>query len=92
MREHKAIVAKGALLAATLLLSACTNPFADVAPSFDEILSAGWLDSDEAPAPVVPVYCYDTIGAPDCHANPLAGVGGRLRGYEGPAPVIPIEN
>lgn len=92
MREYVSIIAKGALLAAALLLTACANPFADDAPSFAEILSAGWLDADDTPFPVVPVYCYVTIGAPDCHAEPLAGEGGRLRGYEGPAPVVRVEN
>lgn len=92
MREYGSIVAKGALLAAALLLAACANPFGDDAPSFDEILSAGWLGGDDKPVPVVPVYCYSTIGAPDCHDSPLEGEGGRLSGYEGPAPALRTEN
>lgn len=81
---------KWMLVAAAVSLSACTNPFADDAPTFDEILAAGWLE-DDTPTAVVPLYCYDTIGAPDCHAAPVPGEGGRLRGYEGPAPVLRVE-
>ncbi|MEH6755600.1 MAG: hypothetical protein V7788_15720 [Alphaproteobacteria bacterium] len=92
MREYGSIIAKGALLAAALILAACANPFGDNAPSFEEILSAGWLGAEDKRVPVDPVYCYVTIGAPDCHAEPLAGEGGRLRGYEGPAPVVRVEN
>jgi len=91
MHGYGSITAKGALLAAAVLLSACTNPFSGDAPSFNQILSAGWL-GDDTPAPEVPVYCYNTIGAPDCHAMPLAGEGSRLRGFEGPAPAVRVEN
>ena len=75
----------GAALGAGLLLSACQNPWIEDLPSFDQVLSAGWLE-DEAPPPVVPVYCYDTIGAADCCAVPLEGQSNRLRGFEGPPP------
>jgi hypothetical protein len=71
-------------------LGACAKPFSDDAPTFDDILSAGWLE-DEDPVLIVPFYCYETIDAPDCHANPIPGEGGRLRGYEGPAPVLKVE-
>lgn len=81
---------KWVLVAAAICLAGCTNPFADDAPTFREILAAGWLE-DETPPEVVPVYCYDTIGAPDCHAAPVPGEGGRLRGYEGPAPTLRVE-
>ncbi|MEP4379731.1 MAG: hypothetical protein ABJ215_00795 [Alphaproteobacteria bacterium] len=75
----------GAALGAALLLSACENPWREYLPDFDGVLSAGWLE-DEAPLPVVPVYCYDTIGAADCYEAPLEGAGNRLRGFEGPPP------
>lgn len=77
----------GAALGAALLLSACENPWREYLPDFDEVLSAGWLE-DEAPRPVVPVYCYETIGAADCYGAPLEGAGNRLRGFEGPPPVM----
>lgn len=77
----------GAALGAALLLAACQNPWADHLPDFDQVLSAGWLE-DDAPRPVVPVYCYDTIGSADCYAAPLDGAANRLRGYEGPPPQI----
>jgi len=79
----------GAALGAALLLSACENPWREYLPDFDEVLAAGWLE-DAAPVPVVPVYCYETIGAADCYAEPLEGAAGRLRGFEGPPP--PMED
>ena len=75
----------GAALGAAMLLSACTNPWHEYLPDFDEVLAAGWLE-DEAPLPVVPVYCYATIGTADCYNAPLQGAGNRLRGFEGPPP------
>ena len=77
----------GAVLGAAFLLSACENPWREHLPNFDQLLSAGWLE-DDAPLPVVPIYCYDTIGAADCYATPLEGAGNRLRGFEGPPPPI----
>jgi hypothetical protein len=91
MHGYISILVRGALLAVAVALAACSNPFSDDAPTFDQILSAGWLNDDDPPALKDPVYCYDTIGAPDCHAVPLAREGGRLRGFEGPAPVLRIE-
>lgn len=91
MRDAGFRASRWMVLGAAILLSACSNPFAGDAPSFNDILSAGWLDDDE-PQPVTPLYCYETIGAPDCHAKPLVGEGGRLQGYEGPAPELRVEN
>lgn len=92
MRGFQSRHIKWLLVAAAVFLSACTNPFAEDAPTFSEILSAGWLeDDDDEPLPLVPLYCYDTIGAPDCHAAPLIEEGGRLRGYEGPKPPVRVE-
>jgi len=51
MRDVRMNASKWMLVAAAMLLSACANPFADDAPSFNDILSAGWLDEDE-PVPV----------------------------------------
>lgn len=85
MHRSRGLKARWIVLPALLLLGACTNPFADDAPSFRDILAAGWLE-DEEPLPVMPIYCYDTIGAPDCHQAPLVDEGGRLRGFEGPPP------
>lgn len=76
----------GAALGAALLLSACQNPWTDHLPDFDQVLSAGWLEGDVAGEPVVPIYCYETIGTADCYAAPLAGAANRLRGFEGPPP------
>lgn len=75
------------LLGATLLVSACANPWSEYAEDFDEFLSAGWLD-DPAPLSAPPVYCYVTIGAPDCYTTPQNGEGSRLQGYEGPPPRV----
>jgi len=90
MPENRSGYVRWMLVAAAVVLSGCTNPFAGDAPTFDEILVAGWLE-DKTPAVIVPLYCYDTIGAPDCHAAPVPGKGGRLRGYEGPAPKLRVE-
>jgi len=91
MRDVRMNASKWMLVAAAMLLSACANPFADDAPSFNDILSAGWLDDDE-PVPVTPLYCYETIGTADCHAKPVLGEGGRLQGYEGPKPKMRTDN
>lgn len=71
-------------------LAACANPWAEYAPDFDQVLSGDWLYEEEPDRPVVAVYCYQTIGAADCHAAPLVDEGGRLQGFEGPPP--PINN
>ncbi len=86
-RLRRGVFAAGLCLA----LSACENPFADDAPSLDEILSAGWLfgDKEDVAAPpkaLPPVYCYETIGVGDCHDQPLADGGNRLVGFTGPPP------
>lgn len=75
------------LLGVALLVSACANPWSEYAQDFDEFLSAGWLD-DPDPLPVTPIYCYGTIGAPDCYMTPQEGQGNRLQGFEGPPPRV----
>jgi hypothetical protein len=90
MRRYAKRNPRWIFLAVLLALGACSNPWIEDAPTFDDILSAGWLEEDQ-PQPVTPLYCYDTIGAPDCHAEPIVGEGGRLRGYEGPLPTLKVE-
>jgi hypothetical protein len=90
MPENRSGYVRWMLVAAVVVLSGCTNPFVGDAPTFDEILAAGWLE-DKTSAVIVPLYCYDTIGAPDCDAAPVPGESGRLRGYEGPAPKLRVE-
>jgi hypothetical protein len=68
-------------------LAACSNPWEEYAPDFKHVLSGNWLYEEEPDKPVAAVYCYQTIGAADCHAAPLADEGGRLQGYQGPPPV-----
>lgn len=75
------------LLGAALLVSACANPWSEYAEDFDEFLSAGWLE-DPTPVHAAPIYCYGTIGSPDCYTTPQKGQGNRLQGYEGPAPRV----
>lgn len=79
------------LLACSVALSACENPWLDDAPSLDEVLSRGWLFGDlqaeERAKPAPSVYCYQTIGVGDCYDEPLSEGGNRLVGYEGPAPL-----
>lgn len=74
-----------------LVLAACANPFGDDAPTLDEVLAGGWLIEDAAPEPEMPLYCYETIGAGDCHVAPLADEGSRLVGFQGPPPPVGID-
>ena len=78
----------GAALAAAIMLSACENPWREYMPDFDQVLSAGWLEDDAPPRPVTPLYCYETICANDCYDAPVAGAANRLRGFEGPPPLM----
>lgn len=81
-----------AAVASALVLAACSNPFSDDAPTFSELLSAGWLSPEKAsPTPPDPLYCYETIGVGDCHVHPVAGEGNRLVGFEGPPPPVEVE-
>ena len=73
-----------------LAAGACANPFAEDAPTLDQILSAGWIWSDEPVevelAEESPLYCYGTIGTEDCHSTPLPDEENRLVGFQGPPP------
>ena len=81
-----------ALAVTGVVLAACANPFADDAPTLNDILSGGWigLRDGEAPIPAAraaaPLYCYGTIGREDCYEAPLATEEGRLIGFQGPPP------
>jgi len=78
-----------AILVAALVLTACNNPFADEAPTLNEILNKGWIGSGlaaEEPANLAPLYCYGTIARADCYDAPLPGQNNRLVGFEGPRP------
>ena len=82
------------LLVVVLPLAGCAdlleNPFAGNAPSFSEILDAGWIGSDDVssgtPVADAPLYCYGTIGKEDCYVEPVPLAEGRLVGYRGPRP------
>jgi hypothetical protein len=69
-----------------LILAGCSNPWEEYKPDFNRLLTGSWLYDEDEPRPAPVVYCYQTIGAADCHAVPLVGEGGRLQGYEGPQP------
>lgn len=75
-------LAAAALLA---LLAACANPWQAFAPSYEEIVSAGWIGPEAALAPA-PIYCYATLAEPDCFRSPQPGETNRLVGYFGPPP------
>ena len=76
----------------TFAVSACTNPWAEYAPTRETVLSSGWLSSETtAPSvaqPAPAVYCYKTIGVADCHNEPIEDGGNRLVGFERPPPPL----
>ncbi len=85
IRLRRGLLAAGMCLA----LSACENPFAEAAPSLENVLSAGWLFSkigiepaEPVLKPVQPLYCYETIGGSDCYDQPLEDGGNRLVGFD----------
>ena len=62
-----------ALAAAALLLAACENPYLqqfkqEFGWTEARMLRDGWLEGRRIPAE--PVYCYETLAAPDCFAQP----------------------
>lgn len=90
------------LTAAALLLAGCGNPFnmkntpygeafrwqTEVAWTEDTILRHGWTESKTRKTSKVPaVYCYSTIGEPDCYRSPRPGQAARMVGYMGPPPM-----
>ncbi len=68
------------------VMSACTNPLAEYAPTRETVLSSGWLYSETTTQPARAVYCYKTIGVADCHDEPIEDSGNRLVGFERPPP------
>ncbi len=70
------------MLAALLALSACGNPFADSAPTQNQILASGWTTPVVASRPGV-IYCYRTLAAPDCRTSPEPGQEDRLVSHNG---------
>ena len=73
------------MVAFTLALAGCTNPFAGFGPTRGSIFAGGWLTEDVSEAQVPVLYCYGTIGVADCHGDALpADEGDRLIGHSGP--------
>lgn len=48
------------------------------------ILDKGWAESRDLPPK--PVYCYRTLGTPDCHGFHIPGDESRIVGLFGPSP------
>lgn len=72
-----------ALLLLGVLLSGCIGRFADGEP---RLSSMGQSEAATVPQSE-PRYCYRTLGAVNCYAQPLPGKeANRLLGYDGPAP------
>lgn len=69
-----------ALLLPVLLLAGCAR-------TEGETLARDWIRPD-VQAARAPLYCYATLGRPDCHAFPIAEEDGRLKGYYGPSPAL----
>lgn len=54
------------------------------------ILSKGWVGPTQRMDPP-PLYCYQTIGYPECYSEPLPGQGPRLISAYYPKPPEPIK-
>lgn len=70
------------LLALTLAVAACGNPFYGAQPTRSEIVTRDWVGLGTAPpAPII--YCYRTLATPDCRHQPEPGQEDRLVSYDG---------
>jgi hypothetical protein len=78
----KGMVRVVVLVALAGLLAGCGRWYG-APPTETGILSYDWVKPDKRPAPD-PLYCYETIGRPDCFASPEAGRA--LLGHYGPTP------
>lgn len=91
-----------ASIAAMLVLAGCGGGFnmketpygeafrwqTEVAWTEETILRHGWTDATKRKAPKdPPLYCYGTIGQPDCYRSPRPGQATRMVGYMGPPPM-----
>ena len=73
----------------TFVLSGCTD--GGSLRTSSSIIGEGWAAPPEPYDPPA-LYCYSTLGAPDCHAVPLANAQTRVKGsYAGPQ-ALPLEN
>lgn len=67
----------GAVAALALALAACDHPWVEKKRielggwTQEKMLADGWLKAK--PEPRLPAYCYDTLGDPDCYADPVPG-------------------
>ena len=68
----------GAILV-TLLVSACSNPWADKRPSEAEMIQADWLERSSVA--LAPRACYRTLARVDCYSTPQAGEAERRVGW-----------
>ena len=70
------------LLALTLSVAACGNPFYGAQPTRSEIVTGNWVGLGTAP-PAPTIYCYRTLATPDCRHQPEPGQEDRLVSYDG---------
>lgn len=78
-------LAVAAALGLAVALAACANPWRGFAPTYDDLMAAGWIGPEVERRPA-PLYCYATLAKPDCFASPQPGETGRLVAYYGPPP------
>jgi hypothetical protein len=78
-------LAVAASLALAAVAAACSNPWRGYAPTYEEIVAAGWIGPEVAHVPA-PLYCYATLAEPDCFPSPQPGEAGRLVGHYGTPP------
>lgn len=72
------------VVAFALFVAACAR-FPGAPPNEDGVLSYDWIPADPRPAPP-PLYCYMTLGRPECYATPVPGR--ELVGHFGAAPSL----
>lgn len=70
---------------AVLALGACAGYGPGYAPTENQHFLVTRF-GDPVQMTVAPIYCYETLADPDCHAQPLPGREGRLIAWYGPRP------
>lgn len=82
IRKFSTLGRVGGAAVIALVLGACTGPeyekrrIALGGWTQERMLADGWIKAP--PEHVVSTYCYRTLAAPDCYAEPLAGQSLRL--------------
>lgn len=73
------------VLAGILALASCADPLSDYYPTDSQRYLRNFF-GPRYQVTVAPVYCYATLGDPDCYPAPVAGWEDRLIAHYGPQP------